>query len=143
MRDVLRHVVDTNRDFRAATSSSILRPAACARTGVRAHAFTQEVLRDGRGETELEGYFGPTTVAEVIDRYGTDLLVHRWDIACAAGATEHEALDDADAAHYSEVAQRRRAADGRCSRSGGLAPADATTGERLIAFSWPAAPLSA
>ena len=137
VRDVLRHVVDTNRDFLGRHVE--LDPA----TGdLRAdwesvRTLTQEVLDDGRGETQFEGYFGPTTIAEVIDRfYGTDLLVHRWDIARAAGTPEHERLDDADAAHYLEVAH----ANGDALRMDGVcgpevpAPADATTGERLIAF---------
>ncbi len=34
-----------------------------------------------------EGYFGPTTLGETMDRfYVFDMLVHRWDLARAAGA---------------------------------------------------------
>lgn len=136
-RGVLQHVVETNRDF-LSRHFEIEPETGDARSdweGVR--AFTSAILADGRGDASFEGYFGPTTIAEVIDRfYGMDLLVHRWDIARAAGLREHQILDDADAAHYLEAAR----ANGDALRMDGVcgpevpAPADASTGERLLAF---------
>ncbi|WP_129657476.1 TIGR03086 family metal-binding protein [Rothia halotolerans] len=134
---VLRHVVETNRDFlgrhvELGPASGELRADWEA-----VRALTQTILDDGRGEETFQGFFGPTTIAEVIDRfYGMDLLVHRWDIARAAGLTEHQALDDADAAHYLEVARSFGDAlrmDGVCGPEL-PAPEDATAGERLLAF---------
>jgi hypothetical protein len=39
---------------------------------------------------EYDGVFGRTTVgASIVTFYGFDLVVHRWDIAVAAGLDEH------------------------------------------------------
>ncbi len=137
VRDVLRHVVETNRDFLGRHVD--LEPA----TGElrddweAVRTLSQEILGDERGATTFEGYFGPTTIAEVIDRfYGMDLLVHRWDIARGAGLAAHQELDAADAAHYLEMAR----ANGDALRMEGIcgpevpAPADASAGEQLLAF---------
>jgi uncharacterized protein (TIGR03086 family) len=136
-QDVLRHVVETNRDFLGRHAD--LEPASgeLRADWEAVRALTQTILDDGRGEESFQGFFGPTTIAEVIDRfYGMDLLVHRWDIARATGLTQHQALDDADAAHYLEVASSL----GEALRTDGVcgpelpAPDDATAGERLLAF---------
>lgn len=134
VRDVLRHVVDTNRDFLGRHVE--LDPA----TGdLRAdwesvRTLTQEVLDDGRGETQFEGYFGPTTVAEVIDRfYGMDLLVHRWDIARAAGLDA--ALTGAELDLVEQGVDRFGDAlymDGIC-RPGVTAPTDADRLDQVLA----------
>lgn len=54
-----------------------------------------EVLADPeRAGLGFDGFFGPTTVAEVIDTfYSTDLVLHGWDVARAAGLTELEPID--------------------------------------------------
>lgn len=137
VHDVLQHVVDTNRDFLGRHFDLAPGTGDLHSDWAAVRALTEAILSDGRGEQAFEGYFGPTTIGEVIDRfYGMDLLVHRWDIARAAGLTGHEILDDADAAHYLEVAR----SNGEALRMDGIcgpevpAPADATIGERLIAF---------
>lgn len=135
--DVLHHVVDTNRDF-LGQHLDLEQPAGDPVADWQAvAALTQAAMADGRADQTFEGYFGPTTVAEAIDRfYGMDLLVHRWDIARGAGLVEHEQLDDADAAYYLEAAR----ANGDALRMEGIcgpevpAPADASVGEQLLAF---------
>lgn len=137
VRDVLQHIVDTQRDFLGRHVD--LEPATgeVRRDWEDIRALALSMLDDERGTTPFEGFFGPTTIAEVVDRfYGMDLLVHRWDIAHGAGTTAHQRLDDTDAAHYLEVARSH----GDTLRMEGIcglevpAPADATTGERLLAF---------
>lgn len=137
VREVLQHIVDTQRDFLGRHVD--LEPASgdVRRDWQDVRALAQEILDDERGSTSFEGFFGDTTIAEVIDRfYGMDLLVHRWDIARGAAATDHQTLDDADSAHYLEVARSH----GDALRMEGIcgpevpAPADATPGERLLAF---------
>ena len=135
--DVLQHVVDTNRDF-LGKHLDLAEPTGDPVADWQAvAALTQAAMADGRADRTFEGYFGPTTVAEAIDRfYGMDLLVHRWDIARGAGLVEHEQLDDADAAHYLAAAR----SNGDALRMEGIcgpevaAPADASVGEQLLAF---------
>lgn len=92
-RDVLRHVVDTERDFLSrhevelADVDLTTAPAA----GWHRHA---ERLLEAVGDRSLtdrafDGYFGPTTVGDTLVRfYGFDLVVHRWDLAATAGLEE-------------------------------------------------------
>lgn len=134
---VLKHVVDTNSDLLGG-HFDLPTPTGDSRAdwqGIR--NLTEMVLTDGRGDTRFDGYFGPTTIAEVIDRfYGMDLLVHRWDIARAAGLTDYEHLADADASHYLEVAR----SNGSVLRMEGVcgpevsAPDGSTIGEQLLAY---------
>ena len=89
-RDVLDHVVTTQRDFLSghgvdlgAAPDLVADPA----SAWQAHAATvHAALVGGLSEQEYAGFFGPTTVGATIDAfYGFDLVVHRWDIARAAG----------------------------------------------------------
>ena len=44
-----------------------------------------------------DGYFGPTTFAETVDRfYSFDLVVHCWDIARATGMRAYEVFDSVE-----------------------------------------------
>jgi uncharacterized protein (TIGR03086 family) len=54
----------------------------------------QECLDDPeRAGREYDGFFGRTSLQDTIDKFACmDLLVHRWDLARAAGLTEHEAM---------------------------------------------------
>lgn len=85
--DVLEHLVSTQRDFLA---SHVTMPELSA-TGPlerwREHiAQVEALLAEGTGDTELDGYFGPTTIGATLARfYGFDMIVHRWDIGQAAG----------------------------------------------------------
>lgn len=89
-REVLAHVIDTERDFVTGHGISLPDPPAADAdpatrwsTHVQAMtaALTPEVF-----ERPFDGFFGPTTIgAALLDVYGFDLIVHRWDLAQAAG----------------------------------------------------------
>jgi uncharacterized protein (TIGR03086 family) len=108
--DVLHHVISTQCDFLAqrgvdaATATDVMTDPRCAWHGhddrVRTLLADPDVaLR------EYDGVFGRTTVgASLVRFYGFDLVVHRWDIATAAGLDE--GLDD------SELSMIESAADG-------------------------------
>ncbi len=82
-----------------------------------------------------DGFFGPTTLGETMDRfYVFDMLVHRWDLARAAGTdtrfTDAELdLIEASAASFGPMLYM----DGIC-RSGVEAPADADRQTRVLAM---------
>ncbi|MEU5843079.1 TIGR03086 family metal-binding protein [Rhodococcus sp. NPDC047139] len=89
-RDVLTHIIDTQREFFAGRGLEVgdrpdpVRPA---------EAWKEHTARvagiladDGVVSTAYEGYFGPTTVGETFEQfYIWDMFVHRWDIARSAG----------------------------------------------------------
>lgn len=102
IRDVVDHVVSTERDFLAQRSldhpdvEGLTPQAACASVLAR----VQQVMDDpSTAEVGFDGFFGPTTIAETVDRFYTlDLVVHRWDIASALGLDDHAGLDAAELA---------------------------------------------
>ncbi len=103
---------------------------AAARDAVQVCLDDPEVATQG-----FEGFFGPTTFEEAIDRFLCfDLLVHGWDLARATGQDEH--LDPAD------VERARAAADafGPALRSEGVCGAevevgpDASAQDQLLAY---------
>ncbi|UZN03091.1 TIGR03086 family metal-binding protein [Cellulomonas sp. S1-8] len=138
-RDVLRHVVDTERDFldqRGVPLPAIDLdgdPAAVWRT--HAAALTRAAADPAVGGLEYDGHFGRTTVGDSLLRfYGFDLVVHRWDIATAAGLDER--FTDAELAFAEECAAgfgESLHAEGIC-RPGVEAPADADRQTRLLAL---------
>ncbi|GAB3879238.1 maleylpyruvate isomerase family mycothiol-dependent enzyme [Terrabacter terrigena] len=92
--DVLDHVITTQRDFLEKHGADLGdRPAASpgrAEPGEvwRAHdARVQRLLaHPAVRDHAYDGVFGTTTVGRsLVAFYGFDLLVHRWDIAAAAG----------------------------------------------------------
>jgi uncharacterized protein (TIGR03086 family) len=140
VRDVLRHVADTEREFmeRMDFGSDIEPsddPIADWRTVNRA---MQDALDDpAKADHGYDGYFGPTTFAETVDTfYAGDLLVHRWDIAHGAGLTDLEQLDESDL----DDARRRLEPLGDNVRAPGVfgppldAGPDATEQERFLAW---------
>ncbi len=112
--DVLHHVISTQRDFLAqrgvdaATATDVLTDPRAAWHGhddrVRTLLADPDVaLR------EYDGVFGRTTVgASLVRFYGFDLVVHRWDIAAAAGLDER--LDDSELEHDRVGSRRLRRA---------------------------------
>jgi len=92
--DVVAHLIDTQRDFLARHGVDLGPTPAVADDPAAAwatHAATVAPLLDDPGlvDTAFDGYFGPTTVGEVVVRfYVTDMVVHRWDIARAVGLDE-------------------------------------------------------
>jgi len=136
-RDVLDHVVDTQRSFLEQRGVDV--GPSPAGTPVEVWAGHQERVRavladEDFAATEYDGYFGRTTVADTLATfYGFDLNVHRWDLARGLGRevpfseTELDVLDRAidgfGDALYSE---------GVC-RPALDVPADAPRAERLLA----------
>lgn len=90
VRDVLAHIIDTQREFFAGrgidlgTRPDLADPARAWAT--HTNRVAEIVADDGIVDSPYEGFFGPTTIGETFDRfYVWDLLVHRWDIAHGAG----------------------------------------------------------
>lgn len=109
VRDVVGHVLETQRDFLArqrldpGAAPDLTHPGSAWHTH-REHVLA--VLRTGDvAAREYDGYFGRTTIgATLADFYGWDLVVHGWDVARATGQ-EWSIGDD-------EVALLQTTADG-------------------------------
>ncbi|WP_244931568.1 TIGR03086 family metal-binding protein [Nocardioides sp. W7] len=88
-RDVLDHVVETQRSFLAQRELDLGpaptgEPAEVWRTHL--DAVRRVVADDDLVSREYDGYFGRTTIAATLATfYGFDLLVHRWDLARGLG----------------------------------------------------------
>lgn len=104
VRDIVAHVVDTQRDFLAQQGldagpvPELTDPCAAW----RAHLdHVRAVLgQDGVADREYDGYFGRTTVSTTMtDFYGWDLVVHGSDVARATGQAWSIGEDEASALH--------------------------------------------
>lgn len=95
--DVLHHVATTELDLLGRMPFSPVEHIATADARARwpvVRDLVQHALDtpDQAGH-EYDGYFGPTTFEATIDHfYNTDLVVHAWDIARAAGLHSYEAI---------------------------------------------------
>lgn len=108
-RDVVSHIVETHEMFEGFVGRSLGEiPDAAddpAAAFAAARAIVEGHLRDPvTADEEFTGIAGPTTFAEMCDTFlSFDLVIHRWDIARAAG------LDDTipaeDLRHVSEQAR--------------------------------------
>jgi uncharacterized protein (TIGR03086 family) len=103
--EVLQHVVTTEADFLAQRGMAVgavptAADAAALDAWPAVRVAMQAALDDANvAATTFEGYFGPTTIGAVVDRFYTmDLIVHRWDIATALGLAEHSVLSPAELA---------------------------------------------
>jgi len=88
-RDVLDHVLDSQRDFLAKRDLDPgPRPSGAPGDAWHEHlAAMRRVLADDAvvGQ-EYDGYFGRTSIAETMASfYGFDQVVHRWDLGRALG----------------------------------------------------------
>ena len=117
-RDVVDHVVSTERDYLEKHGAALPEREAAPAADWHAHADAVRRLLADRDFAELrfDGYFGPTTIEELLGSfYGFDLKVHRWDLALAGGRettwddTELEQIETA-AAGFGD----RLYADGVC-----------------------------
>lgn len=141
-RDLVRHLVETQRDFLGGHGVDLgAAPdlAADPASGWREHAArVAAALADPDvPAVAFDGFFGPTTLGATLERfYVWDLVVHRWDVARATGA-------GASGAGFSEAEldQLERGADsfggalhmeGIC-RAGVEAPPGASREVRLLA----------
>lgn len=102
--DVLDHVMDTHRDFVSRHGREIpLVPGTPAEQWQQHSAAMAALVGDEEFTgTALETPFGDSTVGQVLlDFYGMDLIVHRWDLATSQGidhALREDELDEVDAA---------------------------------------------
>lgn len=104
VRDVVTHVVDTERDFleRQDLAPGPRPDLGDPASGWREHAaaVTAVLERDGVAEREYDGYFGRTTIAATMaDFYGWDLVVHGSDVARATGQAWSIGEAEADRLH--------------------------------------------
>ena len=137
VRDVVRHVVDTERDFLVrqgfdpGEAPDLAEPAAAWRSHVR--VVDTILATDGVADREYDGYFGRTTVGETMsDFYGWDLVVHGSDVARATGQPWEVSEDQAvrllaTADGWGEALY----SDGVCADAVAV-PADASTSDRLL-----------
>ena len=99
-RDVLDHVMSTQRDFLAQHGIDVgsSRPARVdlAQAWHAHDRHLRELLADPAvADLEYDGVFGRSTIGAAITTfYGFDLIVHRWDLAQAAA--NDEVLDAAE-----------------------------------------------
>lgn len=135
--DVVDHVVDTQRDFLSRHQIDAgVRPDGSAHEVWHAHLSTvRAAFADERVlETGFDGFFGPTTIgATLADFYGFDLIVHRWDLARAAGSDSEFSAGEMDLVETSIAGFGEHLyADGVCANPV-PATVDATRQERLLA----------
>ena len=97
-RDVLAHLIDAQRDFLAGHGLNLpARPDLS--DPAAAWAAHSDAVRALLADPEVparafDGAFGPTTIgAALLEFYGFDLVVHRWDLA-AVTATQYRFSDD-------------------------------------------------
>jgi len=135
--DVVDHVVDTQRDFLSRHQIDAgTRPDGSPQQLWDAHLrAVRDALADEEVlETRFEGFFGPTTIgATLADFYGFDLVVHRWDLARAAGSDSEFSVGEMDLLETSIAGFGEHLyADGVCANPVPSAP-DSTRQERLLA----------
>lgn len=100
--DVLRHLIATQRSFLEERGIPLHEELRVDNDPVAAwsqhSSGVQDLLEDPKvSDMEYEGYFGPAKVGESMLRfYGFDMVVHRWDIARAAGFDERFTSDEMD-----------------------------------------------
>lgn len=138
-RDVVRHLIETQRDLLAPHQVDLGElpdvdddPAHAWRDHSR--RVQAALADDAVPSIAYEGYFGPTTLGATLERfYVWDMIVHRWDIAHAAGLDA--ALTDPELDLIEQGADSFGDAlymDGVC-RPGVTAPADAGRLDRVLA----------
>ena len=130
-RDVVRHLVETQRDLFAThvvDLGELPDVDADPAQGWRAHAArVLAALADPAVPAiAYDGFFGPTTLGATLEQfYVWDMVVHRWDVARAAGLDA--GLTDAELERLEQGADSFGDAlymDGIC-KGGVTAPADA------------------
>jgi hypothetical protein len=133
---VVDHVVDTQRDF-------LVRHQIDA--GPRHEGTPPDVwhshlsaVRSAVGDgavldTGFDGYFGTTTIGDTLaDFYGFDMIVHRWDLARAAGLDTEFRPDEMDLMETSiKGFGKHLYAEGVCAPAV-AAPAGASRQEQLL-----------
>jgi uncharacterized protein (TIGR03086 family) len=139
-RDVLRHVITSQREFVGRAGLSIPEGPTVEDDAERAWAHVrdeiQRILDDpGLAGTEYQGVQGPSTLSDGLGSFFcVDLVVHGWDIANATGVDDR--IPDEDIAFVRSFAERM----GEMMRTSGAfgperpVPEAAGEQERLLAF---------
>lgn len=137
-RDVVAHLVDTQRSFLADRGVDLEPAPDTADPAAAWAAHRDQVLAllddDAVAAIPFDGHFGPTTVGDTLARfYVFDMVAHRWHIARAAGRDETftEAELDAMEAGIASFGPAIHA-DGIC-RPGVEAPDGADRQTRVLA----------
>lgn len=137
MRDVVAHVIDTQRDFLTrqdldpGPGPDLTDPVGAWH---RHRAGVAEVLAgEGVADRAYDGYFGPTTIGETMaDFYGWDLVVHGGDVARATGQPWSVTDEEAAALHATADGWGEALhSEGICSPAVAV-PDDASATERLL-----------
>ncbi|GAA1639340.1 maleylpyruvate isomerase family mycothiol-dependent enzyme [Georgenia ruanii] len=135
--DVVRHVMDTQRDFLARQGRALDAPpqGAVAEAWAAHHGAMRAIVADRAFMAqEFDGVFGRVTVADTLARfYGFDLLVHRWDLARAHGLEVAWTVDELDRVERALDGFGEHLYDDGVCRAGVTAPADAPRHVRLLA----------
>jgi uncharacterized protein (TIGR03086 family) len=99
-RDVVRHVVDTHGMFLGLVNREVGEAPSvdddpCGAWHAARDAVQADLDDPARAGATFQGWRGPSTFAEAVDRFlGFDQVVHRWDLARAAGVDDR--IDPAD-----------------------------------------------
>lgn len=139
VRDVVAHVLDTQRDFLLGHDVALPQrpPLDDLAAAWEEHSTAVSTVLDqpGVAERSYDGYFGPTTIGETLaDFYGFDLVVHGWDVARAGARAWH--VDDDEAASWRRTAEGwgpAIRAEGICGPEVAV-PDDASGWEQLLGF---------
>lgn len=139
LRDVVRHILDTQRGALAPVGLTIPDGPTVDEDPVAAWAHTRDAMQDilddpARANLEYDGHFGRTDLASSIRSfYSLDLIVHAWDIAHPAGLDDSIADDDLDfvEAFIAEMGDNIRM-DGVCGPAAEV-PADADRQTKVLA----------
>lgn len=96
--DVVEHVVTTQRAFLGQHTDVGPEPTSTDTAALwQAHQATVSGVLPSIAEVSYAGHFGPTTIGETMATfYGFDLVVHRWDLARAAGLDDSLTNDELD-----------------------------------------------
>jgi uncharacterized protein (TIGR03086 family) len=101
-RDVLRHLIETQRDFLAGRGFEPGPPVDVAADPAAAWVEHSTAVGALLGRPEVpaaayDGWFGPTTVGRtLIQFYVPDMVVHRWDIATAVDGDRRLSAEELD-----------------------------------------------
>ena len=119
--DVVEHVVSTQRgyfDQRGAHLGDLPGDDPSTRWHTHLRQVRDVVADDGFATTEFDGYFGRTTVDELLANfYGFDMTVHRWDLGQAVGVPVTFTDDELDRIEQPSTASARCSTPaGRASR---------------------------
>ena len=92
--DVIDHVTTTQQNFLTERGVDVSAEGTLASVSAAMQAALDDPAIAG---ATYDSYFGPTTIADTVNAfYCLDLVLHRWDIAAAAGLADHTTISDTD-----------------------------------------------